>query len=342
MDGVSTSQLISVGANPTGLLIEAKEIKNLLDLNREEILLAFHRYGALIFRGFPLDESIFCTFTERFSSRFIVHASTKNRKPRENDRTIGTVDYGTHFIGPHSELAFLPRPFCPDSLFFHCVTQAKTGGATTVYDGQQIAADLDQDMREFLSKSRLFYRVPVPKEAWTQVLGVNSVQELTQMKTDFRISAGGLGASCLRLVLNSTRFIVSVCLGKNLKELSSVDRHFRIAKLLDSSTAQKDTIFIEWESPILNPTLFSGQEAFVNSLFTGYTSRRGRLNGKKVEHFQSLFKKLLKVCAQYKTPIPWSGGELIMIDNSRMMHGRESFKQSPDAVRHVRTRYGLI
>ncbi len=290
-----------------------------------------------------MDEAIFDAFTRRFSSRFIIHANaTKLRKPPEDDKTIGTVDYGNHFIGPHSELAFLPRPFCPVILFFHGIRQATRGGATTVYDGQQIAKDFDPDLHRRLSDSRLSYRVPVPREVWTQVLGVDSLDALRRMQTDFRIVIGGLRATSLRFAFKAASSLLGLILGKSLASMESDDRHFGLATILEGPVAQPDTVFVEWDTPLLGRGVFSGQEAFATSLFTGYTKSLGRLNGKTLRRASDLLARLQTVCEPYKTPIEWRGGDLIMVDNTRMMHGRESFEDAPHAARHVRTRYAAL
>jgi alpha-ketoglutarate-dependent taurine dioxygenase len=342
MRGVRTASLCCAAGPPAGLLVQPAAAGSLLELDRDEVIAAFREHGVLVFQGFPVDAAVFDTFTRRFADRFVIHANaTKLRKPPEADVTIGTVDYGGRALGPHSELAFLPRPFRPDILFLHGVRQAPVGGATTVYDGQAIARQLDPATRRILAASRLRYRIPVPRQVWSQVLEIESPQALARVSGDFRIVEGGLRALSIRWLLRSTSWVIGKALRKDLAALDRDDPHFRLAAFLAGPDAQSDSIYVDWETPALTRSRFSGQEALATSLFSGYMRIYGRVNGWRVFRYRSLISRLLETVERYRTPIAWGGGDVLMIDNTRMMHGRERFEDSAGARRHVRTRYGL-
>ncbi len=342
MRGVHAASLHRTGGAATGLVIQPAAKGTLPELDRNDVLAAFREHGVLVFRGFPVDASVFDTFTRRFADRFVIHANaTKLRKPPEADVTIGTVDYGGRALGPHSELAFLPRPFRPDILFLHGVTQARVGGATTVYDGQAIARELDPATRRMLAASRLRYRIPVPRQVWSQVLEIESAQDLERVSGDFRIVVGGLRALSIRVLLRSASWVIGKGLRKDLAALDRDDPHFRLAAFLAGPDAQADSIYVEWETPVLTRSRFSGQEVLATSLFSGYMRLYGRVNGRRVFRYRNLTSRLLETVERHRTRITWGGGEVMMIDNTRMMHGRERFEESVGARRHVRTRYGL-
>jgi alpha-ketoglutarate-dependent taurine dioxygenase len=342
MTGARTTPLRSVGDEATGLVVRAGPTKSLLDLDPEEVRAAFREHGVLVFRGFPVDAPVFDAFTRRFADRFIVHPNaTKLRKPTEADVTIGTVDYGNSALGPHAEVAFLPRPFRPDILFLHGVTPAPVGGATTVYDGQAIARALDPATRRALVATRLRYRIPVPREAWSQVLGVGSSRHLERVTGDVRVVVGGLRALSTRLLLRSASWVIGTALRKTLAAVDRDDPHFRLAAFLAGPGAQRDSIWVQWETPVLTCSRFSGQEALATSLFSGYMRRYGRVNGRRVSRRRDLVAPLLETVERRRTPIEWGAGEVMMIDNTRMMHGRTRFEETAGVRRHVRTRYGL-
>jgi alpha-ketoglutarate-dependent taurine dioxygenase len=342
MKGVRTAPLRGAGGPASGLVVQPAAIGSLLDLDRAEVIAAFREHGALVFRGFSVDPAVFDVFTRRFADRFVMHSNaTALRRPPEADVTIGTVDYGGRALGPHSELAFLPRPFRPDIFFLHGVTQAHKGGATTVYDGQAIARELDPADRRVLAASRLRYRIPVPRQVWSQVLGVSSARDLARVSGDFRLVVGGLRALSIRWTLRSARWVIEKGLRKSFATLDRDDPHFRLAAFLAGPDAQADSIYVDWETPALTRSRFSGQEALATSLFSGYMRIYGRVNGRRVFRYRSLVFRLLETVERHRTPIAWSGGDVLMIDNTRMMHGREAFDDSTGPRRHVRTRYGL-
>ena len=343
MKDVRTDRLRTAGGEATGLVVHAETARNLLELPREDVLTAFREHGVLVFRGFPVDPVVFDAFTRRFAERFIIHAnSTQLRKPPERDVTIGTVDSGNDPLPPHSELAFLPRPFRPDIVFFHGVTQARVGGATTVYDGQAIARALDPEVHRALAASRLRLRMPVPREAWTQVLEIDSPRDLGRITGDFRIVVGGLRALATRSILRSASWVIGKGTGKDLTALDRDDPLFRLAAFLCGPDAQADSIYVEWETPVLTRSRFSGQEALATTLFSGYMRRYGRLNGRRIARHGDLVSRASQTVAEHRAPIEWVSGDVMMIDNTRMMHGRASFEDGAGSRRHVRTRFGLV
>jgi alpha-ketoglutarate-dependent taurine dioxygenase len=340
---VRAHQLRTVGGEAAGLVIQPAATESLLDLPREEVLAAFREHGVLLFRGFPIDAAVFDAFTRRFAERFVLHAnSTQLRKPPEADVTIGTVDSGSAALPPHAEVAFLPRPFRPDVVFMHGVRQAPVGGATTVYDGQAIARALDPADLRTLAASRLRFRIPVPREAWTQVLQVDSPRELPRATGEFRIVVGGLRALATRSILRCTSWAIGTATRKDLTALDRGDPLFRLAAFVCGPGAQADSIYVEWETPILTRSRFSGQDVLSTSLFSGYMRRYGRLNGRRISRYRDLLSRLLRTVERHRASIEWGPGDVMMIDNTRMMHGREGFTDAAEARRHMRTRYGLV
>ena len=343
MKGVRADQFHTVGGEAAGLVVHAAATESLLELPREEVLAALREHGVLLFRGFPVDVAAFDTFTRRYAERFVIHAnSTQLRKPPEADVTIGTVDSGSAALPPHAELAFLPRPFRPDVIFMHGVRQASVGGATTVYDGQAIARALDPEDRRTLAESRLRLRIPVPREAWTQVLQVDSPEEIPRITGDFRLVVGGLRARATRSMLRCASWVIGKGTRKDLTALDRSDPLFRLAAFLCGPGAQADSIYVEWETPVLTRSRFSGQEALATTLFSGYMRRYGRLNGRRISRYRSLVSRVLGIVERHRVPIVWGPGDVMMIDNTRMMHGRERFEDAAGARRHMRTRYGLV
>jgi hypothetical protein len=152
---------------------------------------------------------------------------------------------------------------------------------------------------------------------------------------------GGFRALSIRWALRSTRWVVEKGLRKNLATLDRDDPHFRLAAFLVGPDAQADSIYVDWQTPALTRSRFSGEEVLATSLFSGYMRVYGRVNGRRVFRYRSLVTRLLQTVERHRTPIAWGGGDVLMIDNTRMMHGREEFDDSTGPRRHVRTRYGL-
>jgi alpha-ketoglutarate-dependent taurine dioxygenase len=85
-----------------------------------------------------------------------------------------------------------------------------------------------------------------------------------------------------------------------------------------------ESLTIEYVVPGVNQTKYGSQPAFANSITGPYPSYRitfednSKIPVAVVQEIKQLHEKLTE-------DIPWQAGDLVMIDNSRFLHGRRSF-----------------
>jgi alpha-ketoglutarate-dependent taurine dioxygenase len=238
----------------------------------------------------------------------IVHhaTSTVERDAVNADATTSTVNKGSDLVPLHREGSYAPR--CPDLLAFYCVKPADRAGETTVCDGVRLRDVLPEEVRAATDRTQLRWTWTAPRERWQAMLGAATPAEATA-----------------RL----TRMAASLSAAEKLE--------FEFAG---------DTLCGTFLTPCIVPTRWGDRRAFCNSLLIYHYRQRS-------EYFA---KDLLRVTAADGSPVPepllaevndrareitvavrWQPRDMLIVDNSRYMHGRNGFT---DLGRRVLIRMG--
>lgn len=86
-----------------------------------------------------------------------------------DDDAIQTAELGFHALGLHSEMAY--TPIRPDVLVFACEVPAASGGETLVGDGCAVWEALSPSTRELLASRRVRYHNAIRRPAWERMFG---------------------------------------------------------------------------------------------------------------------------------------------------------------------------
>ena len=73
----------------------------------------------LLLRNFDLNFEEFRSFTNQFSSEFLVHINLQNRPAHQDDATVTGVQTGPQRVHLHGEMWY--APIHPDIVFFYCL-----------------------------------------------------------------------------------------------------------------------------------------------------------------------------------------------------------------------------
>ena len=95
--------------------------------------------------------------------------------------------------------------------------------------------------------------------------------------------------------------------------------------------------------PAFHKPMFSDELAFGNFLFFGRYFNRQRIfptfeNGEPVP--DELLAEVKAVSDQSESPVPWQPGDIIILDNTRFMHGRRAILNLDE--RHIATYFGYV
>lgn len=184
------------------------------------------------------------------------------------------------------------EPWKPDVCFFLCLSPPREAGETTLCDGVEIVRRLPAEVREGLAARRLLYVQVASPETLRYWLGTD------------RPTAGQLAApppNC------PYRFVA----------------------------APNGRIMRAFTRPALHRPMFTDAPAFGNFLlFSRYYLDRPNFpvfdNGKPVP--PEWVEAVKAVSDAITAPVPWRAGDLVMIDNTRFMHGRRAIVDAQDRL----------
>ncbi|WP_406288650.1 TauD/TfdA family dioxygenase [Embleya sp. NBC_00896] len=199
------------------------------------------------------------------------------------------VDSGHDPIGLHIENGATPYP--PDLLWFHCVTAADSGSQTTVCDGQLLAEALDVETLDLFRRQRIVFSRRVPAELWR------------------RFVAFGLDD------------------GRSPDEIGAADLHALTgAHDVEITVHPDDSITYAHATYGAHPSRWSTEIAWANSLFGpsyNYETPDIRFeDGSPIP--KDVLAEIAEVAERVTEEVLWQSGDVLLIDNSRVMHGRRA------------------
>lgn len=138
-----------------GLIINSSKNEGILDLEYNEIVSLFERYGVLLFRGFDLKPESIATITNRYTEKYSGEA--RRRASRYGQKVVhdldtsgmdmGGVMIGGGHVDLHSENGFAPTR--PEVIWFYCNVPPGKGGKTTLCDGIELLKKLSTRTKSF-------------------------------------------------------------------------------------------------------------------------------------------------------------------------------------------------
>ena len=146
-----------------GVIVTPEENKQLLELNRNEIIPFFEREGIVLFRDFDLDPHDILTFTNQFTE--IYARPDYRRSSRFKQEFVLDADYWKDSYRPydmplHSETTF--TPVWPEVIWLYCNVPPAKGGATTMCDGMELWERLSAEIKFFFLAEPVLYAVEIP------------------------------------------------------------------------------------------------------------------------------------------------------------------------------------
>jgi alpha-ketoglutarate-dependent taurine dioxygenase len=243
------------------------------------------RSGHIVFRGFAATGECFNEMVLAYSSRITLDPARVFQ-----GNAAQKVDSGKEALGLHIENG--ATPFIPDLLWFFCEKAAAEGSQTTVCDGVRVWERLSDEARETFTYAPISYSRTVPRELWQKFAAY---------------------------LANDSR--------------SAEDMH--ITDLYDLTSTYGKAEFVEQDDGSLHYefTLYGARQgrldsrmAWANSIFGpsfNYDAPDMRLaDGKPIP--EEILEECRTVTEAVTEEIAWQDRDLVLIDNSRVMHGRRA------------------
>ena len=279
------------------------QVHKWLGENKERLLEQLSRHGAILFRGLPVNsDSDFDSVIQSFGLKnFTYGESLSNAVRRNRTERVFTANEAPASVSIflHHEMA--QTPIYPSKLFFYCEQAAHSGGATP------------------LCRSDIL------------------LQELTKQAPEFV-------AACLKLGVRYSNVM------PNIDDLESGQgRSWRSTLSTDDKSAAEDKLrklgyqweWLEQDSLRVTTAVLpavretdNGRQVFFNQLiaaFRGWKDTRNateksiRFGDDSAISTQAMA-KAIHIGDELSFDIPWQSGDVALVDNFLVMHGRRPFE----------------
>ena len=296
MTGAATAPLL---LRPAGDMLDIVEWAT---LNRNDLEQKLHTHGALLFRGFGIDE---VAKFDKFAATFITEPFTKNGEHQDVNES-GSVQTPVAYASDqmllwHNENTF--NAHLPSKIIFACATPAQKGGETPIVDSRLMYARMDPEIREeFVAKGVLYERNYSDELGlgWRKVFGVETREEVEKMCRDAGFSFEWRDGN--RLKTRTVR--------------PAAGKHPISGELCWINQAQ------HWHFSCLDPqtsaaiTKVYSEEDYPRNCYFGDGSR---ISDAAMAHILELYREL-------EARSPWEKGDVMVVDNLLCAHGRYPYE----------------
>jgi hypothetical protein len=286
----------------------------------DEITSIFQDSRCILFRGFEASTEQFEQLTSSLTENFMSYQGGGftigpfSRSTVNDNKTLLTATGKTQeFPLPlHGEMYYLGRP--PDLIWFYCATPVQQGGETTVGDGAAIFRDLPEDTQNLFRHRRIRYERHLGDGDWQLAFQTETRSEvelfcrLNQLELTWESDGSAVTSYCCSALRTNARgetcFINGLLL-LGLAELAILSGD--AATALPEAANLKPDFVVRWD------------------------------DGSRIDPV--ILKQIGKACARNEIPISWQKGDILMVDNRSIMHGR---RQSSGRDRKILVRMGAL
>lgn len=267
---------------------------------RQEIDADLLQHGAILFRDFGNEGGL-----DSIASRFFpsLLAYTYRSTPRSNlgQYVYTATEYPKQlWIPQHNENAY--QLSWPMKLLFHCEIAAERGGCTPLASTLAVTEAIDPEIREEFARRGVKYvrnyrpGIDLP---WEEVFGTNSRAEVERFCQQHRIELEWTRDG-LRTSQNCPAFATHPATGQRL--------WFNQAHLFHVSS----------QEPKARETLLAlfGESGLPRNAYFG---DGGAIAEDMLEHIRAAY-------ASKRTSFPWQSGDVLLVDNMLVTHGREPYE----------------
>lgn len=269
-----------------GRLVSPDDKMKLDALDRTWLLNLLADAGYLVFRGFDSSIDQFSALVRSVCSRTMLDPA----REFSEGKTVQKVDLGTDSVGLHIEHG--TNPLAPHLTWFLCETAARAGSETTVCDGYRVWEALAPATQDRFSADIVYSR-NIEEKTWRALVSY----VLNGAKPDDEITVDDL---------------------VNLANL--------YGDAFDVHSNDDGSIYYVYRVPAAHPTLFGPRLAFANSILgPSYHYQKPKINFADGGEFDAeLIAEIEEVSAKLTENIDWQDGDVAVVDNTRVMHGRRA------------------
>lgn len=280
----------------------------------QEILLELRRSGLLLFRRFSIQPAEFEDFTNRLCFRFHYPAARASMREDSGDGFSAHVPEFNFVLLTHSEGVYIPHPNpphrAPDIACFFClVAPSESGGQTILVDGVEFAKRLPGQLLRRFEQQGVIYEA-----LWEEV----------RWQNEFRVKTQSEALNHLEQIENiEYRF-------------NGPDLHFRHRTAAITSTLTGQSAFAT--GILAHLPRFEHPRYSEKLVYTNPTNRVFFGDGEELG--DEVINGLVDIQDDIGYEHDWQAGDMVLIDNTRFMHGRNMTQK--DCERRILSRFGWL
>lgn len=308
-----------VDAAKLGSALEGRTENDYFIAEKARIIEQLQQHGAILFRNFDLmkDPAGFRTFFESLQLNPCldpIHTSGLREMTEKKDAVYEAVNKASlaqHFVGLHNESTFVKTATFGAFVCFQPATEG--GGEFLVADGAKIINDMDKDVLKRIYERKV--RISVSN------LDLNFVDAVPfdDMKSSMKDSLQDLILKVVAPKFDMDLEMVYGADGSNPNRLqaiehqqSPINRHPVTNQPVWFCNIHNHSRYLRDRRPCTVP------EVGMTDVYFGDLSR---IPPEDVEHINA-------VCERNIVPIMMEKGDVVLLDNYRVLHGRKTFKGS--------------
>ena len=260
-------------------------------------------YGAILFRDFKIKhEDSFIKFVQSFGYDLLNYEFGSTPRTSLGKGVYTTTEYPSHQVIPqHNEQSYTLN--WPMKIWLHCVEEPEIGGATPLSDSREVYKLIDPFiLKRFAEKKLMYVRnygggLDLP---WQQTFNTESRQQVENFCHTQRIEFKWKDNGDLRTS--------QVCQAVASHPITNEMLWFNQAHLFHISNL----------APATRDALLSIMpiEDLPRNVYYG--------DGSPIEY--SVLQEIREVLDECTISFPWKKGDILMLDNMLIAHGRSTFK----------------
>jgi alpha-ketoglutarate-dependent taurine dioxygenase len=270
--------------------------------HRELIEQLLHKHGALLFRDFEVDSlSEFQCFTQSTAAKLMEYRERSSPRTLIEGYVYTSTDHpADQQILLHNEQSYTLE--WPMKIWFYCLQQAARGGGTPIADSRRILGHLDSEIIEKFSRRQVMY-----VRTYGNGLGL-PWQEVFQTSDPLVVEERCRRASIEFEWDGATRL-------KTRQIRPAIRQHRRTGETVWFNHA----LFFHFSSlpPVVGRAILAGVEGAELPFNTYYG------DGSAIE--PEVLDQIREAYRRETIGFIWQQGDILMLDNMLVAHGRESF-----------------
>lgn len=300
-----------------GVPTDASGFERWVREEREELRHRLVADGAILFRGFlPGEPEAFEGFVEALDAPSMRYRGGVTKRTRVQTSIYTSTDAPSYFPIPlHNEMSYADR--YPAALAFFCERPPHRGGRTPLSDAREVWRSLDGETKDRLERHGVRYRQVVPERSrrtktWPEMFETSERAEVEAACRELGMEAGWSENGSLALARTRPASVAHPRTGERVW-FNQINVYHPSFSAEFAHSGRK-----------VAATLLRGVERVLGERAPSHPMEVALGDGAPIP--RRVVDQARAALWEHETSFPWSRGDLLLVDNLRVAHGREPYR----------------